>query len=93
MSCTLAGVKVQFIILCSVFRNAQIMRKVLNYFFLAVGAVILVSVLALVFGFTSRVSYEIFFGIETTKIGYIAYKLVLGTVLVLVSLMDLRKAK
>jgi len=69
------------------------MRKVLNYFFLALGLVILISAILLLLGFTSRVSYEIFFGIETSKAGYIVYKLILGTVLVLVSLMDLRKSK
>ncbi|MEN8789999.1 MAG: hypothetical protein ABF295_10825 [Flavobacteriaceae bacterium] len=69
------------------------MRKVLNYLFLALGLIILISALALLFGFTSRVSYEIFLGIEVSKTGYIVYKLILGTVLVLVSFMDLRKSK
>lgn len=69
------------------------MRNILNFLFLALGLLFLISALALLFGLTSRISYEIFFGIETSKTGYIAYKLIVGALLVFVALLDLRKGK
>ncbi len=69
------------------------MRNILNFFFIALGLLFLISALALLFGFTSRISYEILFGLETSKAWYISYKLTVGALLVFVAFLDLRKGK
>ena len=69
------------------------MKQFLNYLFLVLGLVFMISGLALLLGYNSRVSYEIFFGIETSKTGYVIYKLTVGLVLLFVAIADLRKGK
>lgn len=91
-----AEVFVQFLLLCYFIispRQLFMMRKAINYFFMALGLVYAVSGLFLIFNSGGEATYELFFGLELSKWGYIAYKMVVGIILTLVAIIDLRRNK
>lgn len=69
------------------------MRKAINYFFMVLGLVYAVSGLILIFNSNGEETYEVFFGLELSKLGYITYKVVIGIMLLMVAIVDLRKNK
>ena len=70
------------------------MKKVIDFIFLFLGMVYLVSALILLFGKADPHNYEIFFGIELNRASYITYKMIIGVILIVVSSVDLlRKYK
>jgi len=64
------------------------MRRAINYFFLILGLVYMISGLLLLFNVYNRETYEIFFGIELSKTAYIAYKVLLGALFLVVAIID-----
>jgi hypothetical protein len=68
-------------------------RKALNYFFLLLGLVYIISALVLLFGPAGSSSYEAFFGWELSTANYILYKLFVGSILIVVAVLDMRKSK
>ena len=68
------------------------MRKVVNYIFLVLGLVYMISGLLLLFQQDTQDTYSVFFGWELSKNGYVLYKVLVGAVLVLITIVDLRLA-
>lgn len=66
------------------------MRKIINYFFLVLGLVYMISGLLLLFQTTSQETYRVFFGVELSKTAYVIYKVIVGGVLVLITIADLK---
>ena len=68
------------------------MRKTVNYIFLVLGLVYMISGILLMFEQYPQDTYSIFFGLELSKNGYMLYKVLVGAVLVLITIVDLRLA-
>ena len=68
------------------------MRKIINYIFLVLGLVYMISGLLLLFQRDTQETYSLFFGLELSKNGYMLYKVLVGAVLVLITIVDLRLA-
>lgn len=66
------------------------MRRIVNYIFLVLGLVYMISGLLLLFSESIEDTYTVFFGLELSKNGYVAYKTVIGALLVIISIIDLR---
>ena len=66
------------------------MRRIINYIFLVLGLVYMISGLLLLFSESIEDTYTVFFGLELSKNGYVAYKTVIGALLVIISIIDLR---
>ena len=69
------------------------MRKIVNYIFLVLGLVYLISGLLLLFREETLEVYKVFFGFELSRNGYVLYKVLVGAVLVLITIVDLRQAR
>ena len=69
------------------------MRRTVNYIFLLLGIVYMISGLLLLFRQESQEIYTVFFGFELSENGYVLYKVLVGAVLVLISIIDLRQAR
>ncbi len=67
------------------------MRKVINYFFVCLGIVYVISAILLAFNVYARESYEMFFSIELSRSGYILYKALLGLLLITIAVIDQRR--
>ena len=68
------------------------MRKIVNYIFLVLGFVYMISGLLLLFRQETQDVYTVFFGFELSKSGYVLYKVLVGAILVLITIVDLRQA-
>ncbi len=70
------------------------MRKIINFIFICLGIVYVISAILLAFNVYVRDSYEMFFGIELSRPGYILYKAILGLLLIAIAGIDqLRKGR
>ena len=69
------------------------MRKIVNYIFLVLGLVYMISGLLLLFRQETQDVYSVFFGFELSRNGYVLYKVIVGAVLVLITIVDLRQAR
>ena len=69
------------------------MRKIVNYIFLVLGLVYMISGLLLLFQQDTQEIYTVFFGLELSKNGYVLYKVLVGALLVLITIVDLRMAR
>ena len=67
------------------------MRKFVNYFFLVLGVIYVLSGFLLLFQQESQEVYTVFFGFELSRNGYILYKTLIGAVLILITIVDLRR--
>ena len=68
------------------------MRRIVNYIFLVLGFVYMISGLLLLFRQETQEVYTVFFGFELSKNGYVLYKVLVGILLVLITIVDLRRA-
>ena len=66
------------------------MRRVVNYVFLVLGLIYMISGLLLLFQQNTQETYTVFFGFELSKNGYVLYKVLVGVLLVLITIVDLR---
>lgn len=69
------------------------MRRIVNYIFLVLGLVYMISGLLLLFQQDNQEIYTVFFGLELSKNGYVLYKVLVGALLVLITIVDLRMAR
>ena len=67
------------------------MRKFVNYFFLILGVIYVLSGLLMLFQQEDQEVYTVFFGFELSRNGYIIYKTLIGLVLILITIVDLRR--
>ena len=91
MNCTGKLFLVQFHFLSGYLSGIlTLMRRIFNYIFLVLGLVYMISGLLLLFSESIEDTYTVFFGLELSKNGYVAYKTVIGALLVIISIIDLR---
>ena len=67
------------------------MRRVVNYIFMGLGLLYMISGIVLLFQSSGPDEYSVFFGVELSKEYYVLYKSVIGALLIAVALIDLRK--
>ena len=67
------------------------MRKFVNYFFLVLGVIYVISGFLLLFQQESQEVYSVFFGFELSLNGYVIYKTLVGSVLIMITIIDLRR--